>query len=123
MTTKLFSFREKIPNRWIIIRNGATKLGSFPNLISASLLGAIRSLFTYHDCSLDLKRCNARLLLTGNRLVVGYKINHCSQALCHPYNFQDYFHEISDFHITRNAFCFPHKILHKLLFSNTLENR
>ena len=31
--------------------------------------------------------------------------------------------EISDFHITRNAFCFPHKILHKLLFSNTLENR
>ena len=30
---------------------------------------------------------------------------------------------ISDFHITRNAFCFPHKILHKLLFSNTLENR
>ena len=30
---------------------------------------------------------------------------------------------ISDFYITRNAFCFPHKILHKLLFSNTLENR
>ena len=30
---------------------------------------------------------------------------------------------ISDFHITRNAFCFPHKILHKLLFSNSLENR
>ena len=31
--------------------------------------------------------------------------------------------ESSDFHITRNAFCFPHKMLHKLLFSNTLENR
>ena len=28
----------------------------------------------------------------------------------------------SDFHITHNAFCFPHKILHKLLFSNALGN-
>ena len=40
MTAELFSFRKEVQNRWIIIRNGATKLGLFPDLISASLLGA-----------------------------------------------------------------------------------
>ena len=30
--------------------------------------------------------------------------------------------DISDFHITHNAFCFRHKVLHKLLFSNALGN-
>ena len=48
MTAKLFSFRKEVPNRWIIIRNGATKLGLFPDLISASLLGATGLLFNYH---------------------------------------------------------------------------
>ena len=32
MTAKLFSFREEIPNRWIITRNGTTKLSLFPDL-------------------------------------------------------------------------------------------
>ena len=49
MTAKLFSFRKGVPNRWIIIRNGATKLGLFPDLIKASLLGATGLLFNYHD--------------------------------------------------------------------------
>ena len=40
MTAELFSFRKEVPNRWIIIRNGATKLGLFPDLINDSLLGA-----------------------------------------------------------------------------------
>ena len=39
-TAKLFSFRKEVPNGWIIIRNGTTKLGLFPDLISASLLEA-----------------------------------------------------------------------------------
>ena len=34
MTTELFFFRKEVPNRWIIIRNRATKLGL---------------LFNYHD--------------------------------------------------------------------------
>ena len=29
MTAKLFSFRKEFPNKWIIIRNGTTKLGLF----------------------------------------------------------------------------------------------
>ena len=49
MTAKLFSFRKEVPNRWIIIRNGTTKLGLIPDLISASLLGATGLSFTYHD--------------------------------------------------------------------------
>ena len=49
MTAKVFSFRKETPNGWIIIRNGTTKLGLFPDLISASLLGAPDLLFTYHD--------------------------------------------------------------------------
>ena len=49
MTAKLFSFRKGVPNRWIIIRNGATTRGLFPNLIRASLLGATGLLFNYHD--------------------------------------------------------------------------
>ena len=49
MTVKLFSFGKAVPNGRIIIRNGTTKLGLFPDLISASLLGATDLLFTYHD--------------------------------------------------------------------------
>ena len=49
MTAKLFSFRKEVPNRWIIIRNGTTRLGLFPDLISASFFGASGLLFTYHD--------------------------------------------------------------------------
>ena len=49
MTAQLFSSRKEVPNRWIIIRNGATKLGFFPDLISDSLLGATGLLFRYHD--------------------------------------------------------------------------
>ena len=49
MTAELFSFRKEVPNRWIIIRNGATKFGLFPDLISASLLGATGLLFNCHD--------------------------------------------------------------------------
>ena len=49
MNTKLFSFRKEVPNRWIIIRNGATKLGLFPDLISTSLLGATGLSFNYHE--------------------------------------------------------------------------
>ena len=49
LTVKLFSFRKAVPNGWIIIRNGTTKLGLFPDLISASLLLATDLLFTYHD--------------------------------------------------------------------------
>ena len=49
MTTKLFSFRKEVSNRWIIIRDGTTKNGLFPGLISASLLRATGLLFTYHD--------------------------------------------------------------------------
>ena len=45
MTAKLFSFAKKVPNRWIIIRDGTTKLDLFPDLISASLLGATGLLF------------------------------------------------------------------------------
>ena len=45
MTVKLFSFRKKVSNRWIVIGNGTTKLGLFPHLISASLLGATGLLF------------------------------------------------------------------------------
>ena len=44
MTAKLFSFAKRVPNRWIVIRNGTTKL-DFPDLISASLLGATGLLF------------------------------------------------------------------------------
>ena len=44
MTAKLFSFRKEVPNRLIIIRwkqdHKGIKLGLFPDLISASLLGA-----------------------------------------------------------------------------------
>ena len=68
-TAKLFSFRKEVPNGWIIIRNGTTKLGLFPDLISASLLEATGLLFTYHDklnIAVDTKkRCNGGLLLTG----------------------------------------------------------
>ena len=49
MTAKLFYFRKEVPNRWIIIRNRTTKLGLFPDLIRASLLGATDLLFTYYD--------------------------------------------------------------------------
>ena len=49
MTAKLFSVRREVPNRWIIIRNGTTKIELFPDLISASLIGATGLLFTYHD--------------------------------------------------------------------------
>ena len=49
MTAKLFCFGKEVPNRWIIIRNGATKLGLFPDLINASLLGGTGLLFNYHD--------------------------------------------------------------------------
>ena len=45
MTAKLFSFTKRVPNRWIVIRNGTTKLDLFPDLISASLLGATGLLF------------------------------------------------------------------------------
>ena len=49
-TDKLSVFLPKdVPNGWILIRNGTTKLGVFPNLISASLLGATNLLFPYHD--------------------------------------------------------------------------
>ena len=34
LTGKLFSFRKEVSNRWIIIRNGTTKPGLFPDLIS-----------------------------------------------------------------------------------------
>ena len=47
MTVKLSSFRKEVPSRLII--NRTTKLGLFPDLIDASLLGAIDLLFTYHD--------------------------------------------------------------------------
>ena len=49
MTAKLFSFRKEVPNRWLIIRNGTTKLGLFLYSISVSLPGATGLLFTYHD--------------------------------------------------------------------------
>ena len=49
MSAKLFSSRKEVPNRWIIIRSGTTKLGLFPDLFSASSLGATDLLFTYHD--------------------------------------------------------------------------
>ena len=49
MTAKLFSFRNEVLNRWILIRNGTTKLGLSPDLISASLLGPAGLLLTYHD--------------------------------------------------------------------------
>ena len=49
MTAKLFSVRKEVPNKWIIIRNGTTKLGLFLDLISISLLGATGLLFTHHD--------------------------------------------------------------------------
>ena len=49
MTAKLFSFRNEVLNRWILIRNGTTKLGLFPDLISALLLGPTGLLFTEHD--------------------------------------------------------------------------
>ena len=35
LTVNLFFFR----NKWVIIRNGTPKLGLFPDIISASLLG------------------------------------------------------------------------------------
>ena len=38
MTAKLFSFRKEVPNRWIIIPNGTTKLGLLPDLISALII-------------------------------------------------------------------------------------
>ena len=40
VTDKLFFFRKDVPDRWVMIRNGITKLGLFPDLISVSLLGA-----------------------------------------------------------------------------------
>ena len=49
MTAKLFSFRKEVPNRWIILRNGTTKLGLYLDLISASFLGATGLLLTYYD--------------------------------------------------------------------------
>ena len=49
MPAKLFSFRKEVPNRWIIVRDGTTKNGLFPGLISATLLGATGLLFTCHD--------------------------------------------------------------------------
>ena len=49
MTAKLFSFRNEVLNRWILIRNGITKLGLFPDLISASLFGPTGLFFTYYD--------------------------------------------------------------------------
>ena len=49
MTAKPFSFRKKVLNRWIIIRNGTKKLGLFPDFVGASLLGATAKLFTYDD--------------------------------------------------------------------------
>ena len=45
MTAKLFFFGKKVRNRWIVIQNGTTKLDLFPDLISASLLGATGLLF------------------------------------------------------------------------------
>ena len=45
MTAKLFFFGKKVPNRWIVIRNRTTKLDLFPDIISASLLGATGLLF------------------------------------------------------------------------------
>ena len=82
MTAKLFSFRKEVPNRWIIIRNGTTKLGLFPDLISASLLGATGLLFTYHDkLNIAIKTIKAvygGLLLTRERWVVRYTIYHFS---------------------------------------------
>ena len=97
MTAKLFSFRKEVLNRWIIIRNGTTRLGLFSDLISASFLGASGLLFTYHDkFNIVIKRCNCRLLLTGKRWAIRYtiKIYPFSQPLHFPYNFQDYFHVI-----------------------------
>ena len=49
MTGKLFSFRNKVPNGWIIIRNGTTKLGLFPDLISALFPGATDLFITDRD--------------------------------------------------------------------------
>ena len=49
MTGKLFSFRNKVPNGWIIIQNGTTKLGSFPDLISALFPGATDLFITDRD--------------------------------------------------------------------------
>ena len=50
VTVKLFSFRKAVPNGRIrIMRNGTTKLGLFPDLIRALLLGATDLLFSYHD--------------------------------------------------------------------------
>ena len=49
MTGKLFSFRNEVPNGWIIIRNGTTKLGLFPDLINASFLGATDLFIADHD--------------------------------------------------------------------------
>ena len=34
MTAKLFSFKKDVPNRWIIMRNGTTKLGLFPDQLA-----------------------------------------------------------------------------------------
>ena len=40
MPARLFCFRKKVPNEWIVIRNGNKQLSLFPDFISASLLGA-----------------------------------------------------------------------------------
>ena len=83
MTAKLFSSRKEVSNKWIIIRNGTTKLCLFTDLFSASLLGTTNLFFTYDKFStavLDQKRCNGRLLLTGKRWVVRYTIYPFSTA-------------------------------------------
>ena len=49
MTGKLFSFRNEVPNGWIIIRNGTTKFGLFPDLISVLFLGATDLFITDRD--------------------------------------------------------------------------
>ena len=51
MTAKSFSSRKGVPNKWIVIRNGTTKLCLFTDLFSASLLGTTNLFFTYDKFS------------------------------------------------------------------------